>query len=83
MLARNTTSPWVLIGDFNEVLKESEKIRGAPIDQRCCFCFRRWVNECGLINLEAAGLKFTWRGPIHQGFGKVYECLDRVYCNAD
>lgn len=34
MLTRNTTSPWVIIGDFNEILSELEKMGGAPIDQR-------------------------------------------------
>lgn len=63
------TGPWVLMGDFNEILCEMEKKGGVLVDQRRCFKFRSWVNKCGLINVEAASPRFTWRGLIIRGFG--------------
>lgn len=71
-LASYTTGPWMLIGDFNEIMYDREKKWGAPANQGRCFCFRKWVNECKLINMEATGPKFTWRGPVHRGFGSIY-----------
>lgn len=81
-LARGVTTPWCIIGDFNEILNEEEKRGGAPIDQNRCYRFKRWLNDCGLINLEAIGPRFTWRGQDYKGYGRIYERLDRVVCNA-
>ena len=33
-LARNIRTPWMVIGDFNEILLASEKVGGAPVDHR-------------------------------------------------
>lgn len=82
-IARETRGPWVLIGDFNEILYEPEKKGGTPVDHSKCFYFRKWVNEYGLLNMETEGPWFTWRGQVHEGFGRVYERLDCVLCNTE
>lgn len=48
-----------------------------------CFHFRKWLNKCGLINLEAVGPRYTWRGQDYRGFGRIYERLDRVICDVE
>lgn len=53
------TKSWVIIGDFNEILGEDEKKRGAPVDHNKCFRFLRWLSEYGLINLEATETHYT------------------------
>jgi hypothetical protein len=52
----------MVIGDFNEILTATEKIEGAPVNMRRCFHFCNWVQDCGLMDLESGGPKFTWRG---------------------
>lgn len=51
-IARNMNGPWFLIGDFNEILGEEEKKGGVPVENHRCLRFRKWANECKLINLE-------------------------------
>lgn len=80
-LARGISKPWVIIGDFNEILGEVEKKGGAPLDHSRCFRFRRWLSDCGLINLEAIGPRYTWSGQDYRGFGRIYERLDRAVWN--
>lgn len=48
-----------------------------------CFRFKKWLNKCGLINLEAVGPRYTLKGQDYRGFGRIYERLDRVICNAE
>lgn len=57
--ARDITKPWLILGDFNEIMNKEEKKEGALVDHNRCFCFRRWLNDCGLINLEAVGPPYT------------------------
>uniref|UniRef100_A0A6N2N2Q5 Endonuclease/exonuclease/phosphatase domain-containing protein n=1 Tax=Salix viminalis TaxID=40686 RepID=A0A6N2N2Q5_SALVM len=61
-LASGVRLPWMVIGDFNEILMADEKIRGAAVDNQRCYHFARWVQECQLIDLGSKGPKFTWRG---------------------
>lgn len=58
-LAKGVTKPWIIIGDFNEIISEEEKKGGAPIDHNRCFHFRRWLNDYGLMNLETVGPRYT------------------------
>lgn len=82
-VANNISGPWVLLGDFNEIVSEAGKRGRAPVDQGRCFRFIKWLNECKLINLSAAGLRYIWRGSVQRGFRRVYERLDRVLCNVE
>lgn len=43
--------------------------------------FSDWIHSCALIDLEAAGPHFTWRGPKWEGRERVYKRLDRGLCN--
>lgn len=46
-----------------------KKKEGAPLDHKRCYRFRKWLNDCGLMNLEAAGPQFTRCGQDYRGFG--------------
>lgn len=47
--------PWILLGDFNCVLKGDERSSGAGV----CKGFANWVMKNGLIDLGYTGQKFT------------------------
>lgn len=34
-----------------------------------------------MIDIEFIGHRFTWRGPIYNGGIRIYERLDRDFCN--
>ena len=52
--------PWVCLGDFNEILKVSEKWGGPERTQQQMEGFRRVVHTCGFQDLGFEGLEFTW-----------------------
>lgn len=45
--------PWVLIGDFNEVLCQAEKLRGRPADVNWIIEFKTCLDHYYLLDFEA------------------------------
>lgn len=65
--------PWLLAGDFNEMLQVEDKLGGG---QSWRFKgFRRWFSSNEMVYLGFSGPKFTWTN------GRVFERLDRAVCN--
>ncbi|XP_045791653.1 uncharacterized protein LOC123886374 [Trifolium pratense] len=82
-LATSINTPWLMMGDFNEIAYPNEKKGGAPADVRKCQTFNSWINDCNLLEVTTAGTRFTWRGPKWNGRDRVFKKLDRVLCNVD
>jgi hypothetical protein len=72
---------WLVGGDFNDIAMAAEKKGGAPASIRKCNTFKDRINACSLMDLGGVGSKFTWRGPIFHGGGRIFERLDRALCN--
>lgn len=53
--------PWLVLGDFNEILFNSEKERGNLRPVRFMQEFQNCLDHCGLGDMEYVGDKFTWR----------------------
>ena len=51
--------PWLVVGDFNEVLSEAEVREGEFIANRADL-FRDCIEQCELIDIGAIGSNFTW-----------------------
>uniref|UniRef100_A0A803MME0 CCHC-type domain-containing protein n=1 Tax=Chenopodium quinoa TaxID=63459 RepID=A0A803MME0_CHEQI len=51
----------IMLGDFNEVLSQSEKDGGVPRGERFLDDFRVAIDNCGLKDLGNKGSKFTWQ----------------------
>jgi hypothetical protein len=73
--------PWMLAGDFNDIACPSEKKGGVRALVRRCNTFVERMNACKLIDLGFVGSKYTWRGPIFHGGGRIFERLDRALSN--
>ncbi|XP_016206218.1 uncharacterized protein LOC107646551 [Arachis ipaensis] len=58
-IAPDMKLPWLLIGDFNDISKADEKKGGATLDMHAVNRFKRWIEECGLIDMGYIGSKFT------------------------
>jgi hypothetical protein len=60
ILNRQFSLPWCCTGDFNEIVRSSEKsgFRGRSESQMQGF--RDVIDECGFIELGFRGLPFTW-----------------------
>ncbi|KAL2926933.1 Phosphoglycerate kinase [Bienertia sinuspersici] len=60
-LKANCSTPYIMFGDFNEILSNNEKEGGAVRSERCIDAFRSVVDECELQDLGYKGSCFTWQ----------------------
>ena len=66
-LHRKGNHPWVILGDFNEILYTSEKEGGNMRPNGMMREFRECLMDCGLEDLGYIGYPFTWsRGDIRE-----------------
>lgn len=70
-----------VIGDFNEVLCCEDKRGGNQCNQKRMASFHDALNNCGLVDLEYQGPKFTWRNN-RAGNELVMERIDMAFANA-
>ncbi|KAI9082735.1 hypothetical protein K1719_035309 [Acacia pycnantha] len=82
-LAIEITKPWILAGNFNEIKLPLEQKGGGIVNETRCRKFSEWIQNCGLIDVEANGPFFTWKGPKWDGLGYVYKRLDRCLRNVN
>ncbi|XP_031120221.1 uncharacterized protein LOC116023364 [Ipomoea triloba] len=81
-LAGRSTLPWVVVGDFNDLLFQHEKRGGNPHPDNLLRGFGEVVEDCGLSQLSIHGYQYTWE----RGRGTVdwmEERLDKVLAGAD
>ncbi|KAL5774547.1 hypothetical protein ACOSP7_012104 [Xanthoceras sorbifolium] len=69
--------PWIIGGDFNEILKDDGKVSGRCRRFRAMADFRDAVNGCGLLDLGFKGSQFTWSNR-QDGENFIHERLDVV-----
>uniref|UniRef100_A0A2N9HP80 Reverse transcriptase domain-containing protein n=1 Tax=Fagus sylvatica TaxID=28930 RepID=A0A2N9HP80_FAGSY len=74
--------PWVMTGDFNDVLSGEEKWGGnQPVASRITE-YRNCMNTCGMIDLGFSGPKYTWTNG--QDISTlIMQRLDRAWVNSD
>lgn len=77
-LKHQNNKPWLVSGDFNEVLHAWEKEGGVPRSQSCLDRFKTTLEVCGLGDLGFCGDAFTWRNNSHTAVKFIKERLDRA-----
>jgi exonuclease III len=71
--------PWLVLGDFNLILREEEK-NNNNLDRAMMGMFRRWANDLALNEIPLIGRKYTWsNGHSNPTLVK----LDRVFYTTD
>ena len=75
-LNSRTNIPWICGGDFNEIVRQEEKLGGAPRDHNQMQLFRDVIDECSFMDLGYVGPKFTWAKHYVDGHS-IRERLDR------
>ncbi|XP_072054760.1 uncharacterized protein [Arachis hypogaea] len=73
----NLTLPRILIGDFNDVISQDEKVGLHPKPSSQIESFRNFVHENAVLDLELQGMKYTWFSNPRNGC-VTKERLDRV-----
>lgn len=74
-----SSSPWIVMGDFNAMLVDSEILGGVGCGSTAMQEFRNCVNFIEVQDLVYSGIQYTWSGAP-QGVGVVKK-LDRVLAN--
>ena len=60
---------WILIGDFNDVLEESEKFGGNSLSVRKVREYRECMDHCNMLDLGFSRPKYTWTNK--RGIGNL------------
>ncbi|OMO61581.1 Endonuclease/exonuclease/phosphatase [Corchorus capsularis] len=74
--------PWLMWGDFNQVLKSSDKLSKASKLLQGAQNLWECLNRCKVVEVKARGLHFTWsngRDVDHI----TWERLDRAFANTN
>ncbi|XP_074326978.1 uncharacterized protein LOC141664920 [Apium graveolens] len=80
-LSNKSSLPWCIISDFNDMLEEKEKNGLHKHPQMLLDGFRIVIEDCGLIELDLTGGKYTWE----KSRGKkdwIREKIDRAFAVA-
>ena len=59
--------PWLMLGDFNELLSSGDKLGGNPINPRRVQMFKECLDSCGMVDLGFHGSHFTWVNKREMG----------------
>lgn len=76
-LSAQNSSPWLCIGDYNEILSSEEKDGCLPRPEHLMQNFRSTLLYCGLIDMGFTRNIFTWENE-QEGEAFVHERLDRA-----
>ena len=68
--------PWLCYGDFNEIIKQDEKLGGSRRPHNQMQQFREVMDECGFMDMGFEGSKYTWSKHFENGIS-IWERLDR------
>ncbi|XP_075670157.1 uncharacterized protein LOC142639915 [Castanea sativa] len=74
-LGRYNTLPWLCVGDYNEIVKRSEKLGGALRPARQMDRFRTVIHHCRFLYLGYIGSHVTW-SRNHPIEGRIHIRLD-------
>uniref|UniRef100_A0A2N9GC57 CCHC-type domain-containing protein n=1 Tax=Fagus sylvatica TaxID=28930 RepID=A0A2N9GC57_FAGSY len=74
--------PWVMLGDFNDILLCEEKWGGNRPSNSRIREFRNCLNACNMIDLGFSSPKYTWSN-CHDMNYLIMERLDKVLANPD
>ena len=72
--------PWLLLGDFNEILCGNDKLRGRQINLNGALNFKSCLDDCNFLDLGFSGPKFTWSNR-RQISDLILERIDRCFAN--
>lgn len=72
-------SAWLITGDFNDLLDNSEKVGGPLRWEGSFLSFRSFIAQNGIWDLQHSGNSLSWRGTRYNHF--IQSRLDRAMSN--
>ncbi|XP_029146874.1 uncharacterized protein [Arachis hypogaea] len=73
--------PWVVVGDFNDILSVHE-VKGGNFYSNRSSIFASTLDSCGLFYLTTSGRRFTWFCKIQRN-KEIVKRLDRACCTTE
>lgn len=80
-MAGSVTHPWLVLGDFNEMINQGEKLGGRPIKKNRAHLYAATMNACNLLDLGFHGQKYTWSNMRRRN--PFFERIDRGWVNPE
>ncbi|KAJ4842864.1 hypothetical protein Tsubulata_010456 [Turnera subulata] len=80
LLKTKSTLPWVVFGDFNELMRRHEKRGRLIIPERLMRAFREAADFCAVEDMGFTGYPFTWDNG-RGGYHNIKQRLDRALCS--
>lgn len=74
-----TTTPWIIMGDFNLIYQASDK-NNLNLNRRLMGKFRRTLDDCELMEIALQNRKYTWSNEREN---PTLVRLDRVFYNSE
>ncbi|KAL2928959.1 hypothetical protein RDABS01_034370 [Bienertia sinuspersici] len=65
-----SATPWLVMGDMNEVTNQNEKVGGRTFRHAQCSDFNNLMDNAGLVDLGFHGNQFTWSNA-REGFALI------------
>ncbi|KAF5462658.1 hypothetical protein F2P56_018646, partial [Juglans regia] len=72
--------PWLVLGDFNVIRRDSERVGGNPRPFISMLEFNNCIDRCGLLEVSSSGQRMSWCNG-HGGVSRSWAKLDRVLMN--
>ncbi|KAL0012521.1 hypothetical protein SO802_007629 [Lithocarpus litseifolius] len=72
--------PWIIAGDFNEVLADGDKFGGRAVNSNRSLLFKDCLDYCNMIDMGFTGPRFTWTNRCNIN-ALVQERIDRFFAN--
>lgn len=72
--------PWLMLGDFNELLSRHDKLGGNPLNPRRVHLFKECLDSYSMVDLGFHGPKYIWVNKREVG-QFIEERLDRSFAN--
>ncbi|XP_015169932.1 uncharacterized protein [Solanum tuberosum] len=76
-MSSQINEPWLIMGDFNSILEQEDRIVGSQVQDAETKDFKECVNDSNLVELQIGGRNFTWTN------GHVYSRIDKAIVNAE
>lgn len=80
IVSQSVTGPWVVLGDFNEVLSPNDRMGYMSFNNTSANLFQHCIDECNLMDLCFKRARFTWASNNNHGC-IIRSRLDRCLAN--